>query len=68
MAFRELDREVLRSLWLMASATWGLIWLKVTVIGRGSRVPFELHPGICLKLRRIAGCVGSVKDRVYGFA
>jgi hypothetical protein len=43
MAFLDLDPEVLGSLWLMASATWGgggLLWLKASMIGESRSCPF----------------------------
>jgi hypothetical protein len=41
-AFWELNPEVLVSLWLMASATWGVksLWLKASMIGEGGPCPF----------------------------
>jgi hypothetical protein len=50
MALWGLNPEVLGSLWLMASATWGgnhFSW-RPPWLGKAGRAPFELYPGICL--------------------
>jgi hypothetical protein len=61
MAFRELNPEVLGSLWLMASATWGGggITLKAFVIGKADRASFKLYAGICLTTEEMHGKLKS---------
>jgi hypothetical protein len=46
MVFWEFFPEVLGSLWLMASATWGgkSLWLKASMIGEGGPCPFWIIP------------------------
>jgi hypothetical protein len=51
MAVWGLNPEVLWSLWLMASATWGgnhFSW-RPPWLGKPGRAPSELYPGICLR-------------------
>jgi hypothetical protein len=51
-AFLELNPEVS-----------GSLWLKVSVIGEGGGVQFELYPGICLKLRKSTENTSQSKPR-----
>jgi hypothetical protein len=61
MAFRELNLEVLGSLWLKASAIWGgETSTEASVIVEAVRAPFELYPGICLTTVQKGGKPQSV--------
>jgi hypothetical protein len=61
MALWELNTEVLRSLWLMTTATWGIsLQLKASMIREGEPCPFELYSGICLTTEEKNGKPQSV--------